>query len=75
MLYSVCEQCFIWGEFVVKVGVCCSFVLEDGFNMSYFSYFVYYIGGVGGSDGLFNVVDVKGMVIVLLGVFVDKGNV
>jgi hypothetical protein len=63
MPHSLGEQRSTFASFQVRAGARCTFMLEDGFNMSYLAHFARYAGGQGGIDGPLNTARIGDLLI------------
>jgi hypothetical protein len=61
MPHSTGTQRSTFGEFDASANARCTFVLADGFNMSYLQHFAHYTGGRGGIDGALNQADIDAL--------------
>ena len=61
MPHSVGTRQSTYAEFSAGAKARCTFVLEDGFNMSYLQHFAHYTGGAGGIEGPRNQADVDAL--------------
>jgi hypothetical protein len=63
MPHSVGEQRSTSASFQARAGARCTFLLEDGFNMSYLVHFARYTSGQGGIDGPLNTARIGDLLI------------